>query len=206
LKDTIKIYTNLKNTNFIEQILTNYNLNFDTIKNFKSNIKDYDLGIVLIDEVNYNDNIGKAVDYISKNYLLITNSKDFQKNNKIEAEIITSANSPNYIRNKVEKFLLNKKIIYKNLSISDKKLTNLKNEIFCYLTDVEKEILVYLIKNNNCTKEHIKNNILKIKSNIETNSLDSHLFRIRKKFDEIGANLLIQSKQNQINIFSNQKN
>ncbi len=206
MKDTIKIYTNLKNTNFIEQILTNYNLNFDTIKNFKSNIKDYDLGIVLIDEVNYNDNIGKAVDYISKNYLLITNSKDFQKNNKIEAEIITSANSPNYIRNKVEKFLLNKKIIYKNLSISDKKLTNLKNEIFCYLTDVEKEILVYLIKNNNCTKEHIKNNILKIKSNIETNSLDSHLFRIRKKFDEIGANLLIQSKQNQINIFSNQKN
>ena len=206
MKDTIKIYTNLKNTNFIEQILTNYNLNFDTIKNFKSNMKDYDLGIVLIDEVNYNDNIGKAVDYISKNYLLITNSKDFQKNNKIEAEIITSANSPNYIRNKVEKFLLNKKIIYKNLSISDKKLTNLKNEIFCYLTDVEKEILVYLIKNNNCTKEHIKNNILKIKSNIETNSLDSHLFRIRKKFDEIGANLLIQSKQNQINIFSNQKN
>ena len=71
-----------------------------------------------------------------------------------------------------------------------------KNQTF--LTDIEKEILVYLFKSQKCSKEFIKKNILKIKSTIETNSIDSHLTRIRKKLSKIKSNLIIKSKYDQV--------
>ncbi len=206
MKDSITIYTNLKNSNFIKQILTDYNLNFVSIENFNIDKNKNDLGIILIDEINHDNIFREGFERISKNYLLITNSKNFQKSSKFAYDMITSTNSPSYIRNKVDKFLLSKKITFENISILDKKLINEDNNKSCYLTDIEKEILIYLIKNENCMKDYIKKNILKIKTSIETNSLDSHLFRIRKKIDEINANLLIQSKYDSINIYSNQKN
>ena len=74
------------------------------------------------------------------------------------------------------------------------------------LTEIESKILTYLITNKLCTKQYIKENILNIKSSIETNSVDTHLTRIRKKFDIINTTLIIKSKNNAVSIETNQKN
>ena len=55
----------------------------------------------------------------------------------------------------------------------------MKNNYFCYLTKLELEILSHLIIEKEYQK-YIQEKILNIKSTIETNSLDSHLSRIRK--------------------------
>ena len=47
----------------------------------------------------------------------------------------------------------------------------------------------------------IKKNVLKLNSKVETNSLDSHLSRIRKKLDIIKTTIKIQSKNNELNNF-----
>ena len=72
-----------------------------------------------------------------------------------------------------------------------------------FLTDIECEILISLINKKSCDKDYIKTNILKIKTNIETNSLDSHLTRIRKKLEKIKTDVKIKSKNDVLSIFSN---
>ena len=53
-------------------------------------------------------------------------------------------------------------------------------------------------KRKETSKNFIKENILNIKSNIETNSLDSHLTRIRKKMNKIKSNVKIQTKNEKL--------
>ena len=74
------------------------------------------------------------------------------------------------------------------------------------VTEIESKILIYLITNKLCSKEYIKENILNIKPSIETNSVETHLTRIRKKFDFINTELIIKSKNNILSIDTNQKN
>ena len=73
-----------------------------------------------------------------------------------------------------------------------------RNNLFCYLTSLEVEILIYLIIEKETTKNFIKENILNIKANIETNSLESHLTRIRKKMNQINTSVKIQSKNDRL--------
>ena len=47
-------------------------------------------------------------------------------------------------------------------------------------------------------RNEIKESVLNIKKNVETNSLDSHLTRIRKKIDKIDKNVKIFSKNEYI--------
>ena len=57
---------------------------------------------------------------------------------------------------------------------------------------------MYLFNTELKSKQFIKLNILNIKRGIETNSLDSHLSRIRKKLNKIKSKILITSKNDQI--------
>ena len=77
-------------------------------------------------------------------------------------------------------------------------MTNVKNKSFCYLTKLESEILSHLITERETTKKYIQENILNIKSTIKTNSLDSHLTRIRKKMYQINTSLKIHSKNEKL--------
>ena len=87
---------------------------------------------------------------------------------------------------------------YGDIKILGEKLINNKTEKEILLTNLEKNILILLID-----KEKIEKNVLlevglKIKKNIETKTLDSHLTRIRNKLSKIDSNLKILSKENNV--------
>ena len=67
---------------------------------------------------------------------------------------------------------------------------------------INDDILKLSIYNHNYNevfdKNFIKENILNIKSNIETNSLESHLSRIRKKMNTIKTKVKIQTKNEKL--------
>tara|TARA_B100001057_G_C22474774_1_gene804084 strand:- start:171 stop:728 length:558 start_codon:yes stop_codon:yes gene_type:complete len=139
-------------------------------------------------------------------YLLIANIEN-KKNIKIKK--IINQKKPihiNKIKDQIKNFLNERELSIGNIQILEKKLINKESNKFCFLTDIEHEILRTLIKQKNCSKEYIKSNILKIKSDIQTNSLESHLTRIRKKFEKIKTKMSIQSKNDKILIFLSQKN
>ena len=132
-----------------------------------------------------------------KDIFLITNDELRKKNFK-NFIYLKQPLSPSRLRDEINKFIDQNKFEFEDIIIYEKKIINNLTKNHTFLTDIEKEILVYLFKSKKCSKEFIKNNILKIKSTIETNSIDSHLTRIRKKLSKIKSNLIIKSKYDEV--------
>ena len=154
--------------------------------------------ITVMDIIIISDDEIDLIDYgkLNDNCLIISNLKNLKFNNK--SNILNSPLPINYLKNKIEHFIQNLKVQFHDISIYNEKLINLDNDIFCYLTKIELDILIYLIRKKETSKNFIKENILNIKSNIETNSLESHLSRIRKKMSTVKTKVKIQTKNEKL--------
>ncbi len=196
MKNKLNIFSNYKINNFLINLLSKYELNFLTLEeiDYKKHGKTANI-ILIINDKDY-DKIN--FENLNDNYLIISNSiiRKLDYNN-----IFKSLNIPtslNNIKNKIENFAQNLKLYFHDISIDDEKLININTNSFCYLTKAELEILTFLIREKETSKNFIKENILKIKSNIETNSLESHLTRIRKKMNEIQTKVKIQTRNEKL--------
>ena len=194
MKKKINIFSDKKIKFFLIELLSDYKLSFIDLNNIQKYIENTAINIIfLIDKENTN-----LIDFkkLSDNFLLISNIKNenLNKNN----QVIRIPKSINNIKTIIENFVENVKIKFHDISIVNEKLTNIKNNSFCYLTKLESEILTYLIIEKEGTKKYIQENILNIKSTIQTNSIDSHLTRIRKKMNKIKTSVKIQSKSEKL--------
>ena len=202
MKQKINIYTNIKSYEFFNQIVNKYILNYKTIEDLLSDPIKNDQGGIII-----NNNINKFeidLTLLSKNYIVITSNKEVNKTRK-NIQILTPPLFPYQLEDNIENFFNNNFYEIKDIVIRNQNIYNSKNKKTQPLTEIESKILAYLITNKLCTKEYIKENILNIKPSIETNSVDTHLTRIRKKFDIINTELIIKSKNNAVSIETNQK-
>ena len=201
MKHKLNLYCDL-NTNIFNQFFRNYNVSYFKI----TDLHKFDYGGLIF--YSNLENINKlTLSELKNNYLVIGNSFIKEELNKYNN--LTFYKMPinlNELHSILEKFLFNKKFTLNNIEIQNKILLNKKTNSQCTLTDIENDILIYLLSNKISYKKNIKENILKVKSDIITNSLDSHLTRIRKKLDKINSNLKIQSKMDIISISNLQKN
>ncbi len=192
MKNRLNIFSNNKIKNFLSLFFYQYELFFMSLEDANHNKNEAIVNIIIIN--NYKDI--ERVDFknLNGNYLLFSklNDNNLELNNKIK--VISTPASINNIRNTIKNFIQNLKIEFHDILIHNEKLTNLNNKSFCYLTKVELEILNYLINEKEASKDFIKKNILNIKSNIKTNSLESHLSRIRKKMNKVNTNIRIETK------------
>tara|TARA_B100001057_G_scaffold477040_1_gene545795 strand:- start:264 stop:860 length:597 start_codon:yes stop_codon:yes gene_type:complete len=190
MKNGLNIFCNNNIKNFLSSLLSDYELTIMKLDLIKENIHASQANIIII---NNNDIDPRDYSNLSDNSLVITNLKSLNLNLK-KSKIINSPTTINNLKNRIENFLQNLKVQLYDISIYDEKLINLDNNSFCYLTKIELEILTCLIRNKEISKNFIKENILNIKSNIETNSLESHLSRIRRKMNTVKTKLKIQTK------------
>ena len=193
MKNGLNIFCNKNIKNFLPSFLSDYELTIMKLDQIKDNIQVSQANIIII---NNNDIDLKDCDKLSDNCLIISNLKKLNFNNK--SNILNSPLSINYLKNRIDHFVQNLKIQFHDLSLYKEKLINLDNDNFCYLTKIELEILSCLIRKKETSKNFIKENILNIKSNIETNSLESHLSRIRKKMNTIKTKVKIQTKNEKL--------
>ena len=195
MKNRLNIFCNNNIKNFLTSFLSDYELIIMKLDQIKNNIQISQANIIIIGN---NDIDLKDYGKLSDNCLIISNLKNLNFNNK--SNILNSPLSINHLKNRIEHFVQNIKVQFHDLSLYNDKLINLNNDNFCYLTKIELEILTYLIRKKETSKNFIKENILKIKSNIETNSLESHLSRIRKKMNMIKTKVKIQTKNEKLSI------
>ena len=193
MKNEINIFCNNNIKNFLPTLLADYELTIMKLDQIKNNIQASQANIIIISN---NDIDLSACGKLRDNCLIISNSKNLNFNNK--SNILNSPLSINHLKNRIEHFVQGLKVQFHDLSLYNEKLTNLNNDNFCYLTKIELEILTYLIRKKETSKNFIKENILNIKSNIETNSLESHLSRIRKKMNIIKTKVKIQTKNEKL--------
>ena len=196
MKNKLNIFCNNKINNFLIKLLSNYELTFLKLDEINYKEQSSKVNIIIIN----NNKDSEKINFknLNENYLIFSNlvNKKFSLNNSLQLLIIPT--SVNNIKNKIENFFFNLKIYFHDISIKNEKLINLKNNSFCFLTKAELEILTCLIKENEISKKFIRENILKIKSNVETNSLESHLTRIRKKMNEIQTVVKIQTRNEKL--------
>ena len=195
MKNRLNIFCNNNIKNFLPSLLSDYELTIMKLDQIKDNIQLSQANIIIISN---NDIDLRDYSKFSDNCLLISNLKKLNFNNK--SNILNSPLSINQLKNRIENFVQNLKVQFHDLSLYKEKLINLDNDNFCYLTKIELEILTYLIRKKETSKNFIKENILNIKSNIETNSLESHLSRIRKKLNTIKTKVKIQTKNEKLRI------
>ena len=194
MKNGLNIFCNNNIKNFLPSLLSDYELTImklDEIKNYtqatQANIIIINSNIDLIHRSKFSDN-----------FLIISTLKNLDLNFNNKSNILNSPLYINHLKNRVENFVQNLKIHFHDISIYNEKLINLNNDSFCYLTKIELEILTYLIRKKETSKDFIKENILNIKSNIETNSLESHLTRIRKKMNNVKTKVKIHTKNEKL--------
>ena len=193
MKNGLNIFCNRIIKNFLSSLLSDYELTVMKLDAIKDHLQTTEANIIIISD----DEID-LIDYskLNDNCLIISNLKNLKFNNK--SNILNSPLPINYLKNKIEHFIQNLKVQFHDISIYNEKLINLDNDIFCYLTKIELDILIYLIRKKETSKNFIKENILNIKSNIETNSLESHLSRIRKKMSTVKTKVKIQTKNEKL--------
>ena len=190
MKNKINIFSDKKIKFFLGELFSDYELFFKDLTEIQKYIENTGINIIFIKD---KESL-RLVDFnkLSDNFLILSNQKN--KNPNTNNQIIKIPKSINNIKNTVENFVENLKIKFHDITIVNEKLTNINNNSFCYLTKLESQILTYLLIEKKSTKKYIQENILNIKSTIKTNSLDSHLTRIRKKMYKIKTSVKIQSK------------
>ena len=157
MKNGLNIFCNSNIKNFLSSFLSDYELTIMKLDQIKDNIQPSQANIIIIS----NNNIDLR-DYgkLSENCLIISNLKKLNFNNK--SNILNSPLSINNLKNRIEYFVQNLKVQFHDLSLYNEKLINLENDNFCYLTKIELEILTYLIRKKETSKNFIKENILNI--------------------------------------------
>ena len=191
MKDLV-IYCEKSLINFLSQLLSKQKIIFKKIEDLEKNLSKENIPSVVFNNNQNKSSLPKS--FIKPQNLLFVETQDIKITNISKEHKIKAPLKVESLKNNIENFLSNTIILYKDLKIINKIILNKKNNISCNLTDIENEILLYLIRNKNCSKIKIKKNILKINSNVDTSSLDSHLTRIRKKLEKIETKIKIQSK------------
>ena len=198
MKKTLNIFSNEKMKNFLVTIFSKYETIFMNLGEIDYDVQSSKPNIVIL-----NDN--KDINLINfknlnSNYLIISSLKNNDIKQIKNLKILRAPLFVNHLKNKVDNFIQNLKVQFHDITIHNERLINLKNNSFCYLTKSEIDILTFLLIEKETTKNFIKENILNIKSNIDTNSLESHLTRIRKKMNNINTIVKIHTKSEKLRV------
>ncbi len=196
MKSKLFIYSDTKIESFLSALLSEYELVFMKFNDFDYKLYSSQPNIFILND----NNDVSLIDFkkLKNNCLIILNQNINHTNLNSKIKILKTPLTTNHIKSKIENFLQNIQIKFHDICIENEKLTNLNNQIFCFLTKVELEILSYLVREKEASKNFIKENILNIKTNIETNSLESHLTRIRKKMNKVKTTVKIKTKSEKL--------
>tara|TARA_Y100000741_G_scaffold347732_1_gene315313 strand:- start:92 stop:730 length:639 start_codon:yes stop_codon:yes gene_type:complete len=119
------------------------------------------------------------------------NKIKFQKNNynKINYPIKVKA-----LENKLNSILSSLSVNYLHLSLNKNNflINNLQNKKV-FLTESEAEIVRLIFLRKTISKRTIRAQVLKLNPQVESKSLETHLYRLRKKFNKISSEISISS-------------
>ena len=191
MKHDLDIYTNLNRTKILYELFYDFNINIKKISEIINEINSNNCGLVMLDKDN--DVLPFLLIKQSTNKIFLINKNNSDKYKSLQNIVEANVNISK-LRSKIANLFSNQKYLYKDLKIIDNKIVNVNKGAELTVTEIEKKILIKLFNKKSYSKKIFKEEILNIKNNIETNSLDSHLTRIRKKLREIKSNVVLISK------------
>ena len=138
--------------------------------------------------------------FFNKNNVAILYTTNNNPNKKILKDVKTFNKHININKfiDGVTTFFDKNSIIHGDIRLEGEKIINNKTEQEIFLTPLEKNILTLLIDRQEIDKNFLLEDVLKIKKETETKTIESHLTRIRHKLLKVNSKLKILSKGKKI--------
>ena len=194
MKIEIIIYSEILNPPFFLELLEDYDILYISSNSLnKKNIKNKNILLLIKNstKISLDENF-----FVRNNVLILSlDQKNFIKNETIKyAEFVSGPINTYKFLILIKDFFKKKVNIFGEIKIHEDKVINLINEQSCFLTDLEKKILLTFIEKKEISRDYFLEKILNLNKNVETKTIESHLTRIRKKFKKIGTKINISLK------------
>jgi len=103
-----------------------------------------------------------------------------------------------HFENKILRIFKVKRTLFNNLELKfDNTLYNSKNKKKAHLTEIESQIIKLLFEKKIVDKKTLNEKVLHYSALIDSKSLDSHLYRLRKKLYQVDMKIKIIATDNQ---------
>ena len=192
---------------FSSQKLKNFFINLDSF--FDISLKNFDelddcctsrnLSIVFFDHQDFVDE--KTLNKILLNENFIFVCKELSMFEKLSLDLENNIIAPLSIGkflDKINEIINKKKHAYRNIELNNNFVTNTNTKEKNYLTQAENLILFKLFSEKTVNKKLLERDVLDIKQDLNSSSIESHLNRIRKKLKKIDSDFSVSSKNNNV--------
>ena len=189
----IYFHSKTKINNIINEMFIGFEIHMISAEKIKKN-KFINQNILLIVEEDFLKDFNRS--FFSKNRVVIICevSKDFNNQVLLNTKVFNKHININKFIDQTITFFAGNSFNYGDIKIVGEKIINNKVEKEIFLTTLEKDILTPLIDREQIEKNFLLENVLKIKKDTETKTIESHLTRIRNKLSKIDSKLKIISK------------
>jgi len=190
-------YSEKKIHHTIKEMFVNFNIHFVSIENLKTDIyMNQNILLFISNEKLYTL---KNSFFFDNNVVVFNSSKNNYNNNFfLGVKFFNKHININKFIDEVTTSFVIKSIVYEDIKLQGEKIINKKADKETFLTTLEKNILELLIEKKQIQKNFILEDILKIKKDTETKTIESHLTRIRNKLSKINSKLKILSRDNKV--------
>ena len=199
MKTKVEIFSSQKLKNFFINLDSLFDLSLKGFDELESSYNSKNLSIVFFDD---QDCVGeKTLNNILLNENFIFIYKELSMFEKTSLDLKKNLIAPLSVSkflDKINEVINKKKHIYRNIELSNNFITNTNTKKKNYLTHAETLILFKLISEKNVNKKLLERDVLDIKQDLNTSSIESHLNRIRKKLKKIDSEFSVSTKNNNI--------
>ncbi|MDC6447452.1 helix-turn-helix domain-containing protein [Alphaproteobacteria bacterium] len=194
MREKIYVHSNISNPIFFKNILSSFytaELTNDSLSdlNFKNN------NVIFLADEKITQNISQSF-FLNNNVLVFFNNKDKKLGEKKsnESNFFYTPIKIKQFTDTIKIYFFSKTIIYNDIKIVGEKIENINTGGSCTLTQLEKKILSEFFTQKKINRNYFLENIFKIKRDIRTKTIESHLTRIRKKLLSIKSGIQISLK------------
>tara|TARA_B100000579_G_scaffold418811_1_gene416775 strand:- start:3964 stop:4569 length:606 start_codon:yes stop_codon:yes gene_type:complete len=180
---------------FIKSILHKYELSVLTIEDIKKN-KLFNKNVIIFESEKIRNELDNSF-FSSNNVVVFSSSKNtlISENNNLKTKFFNKPIKLEKFLDNINNYLLSSSIKFKDIEISGELLTNVNNKKSQKITSLEKKILLELAEKKKLKRDYFLENILEVKKDTETKTIESHLTRIRKKLSNIKSETQVISKE-----------
>ena len=201
MKTKVEIFSSPKLKNFFINLDSLFDITLRGFDELDSCFTSKNLSIVFFDNQDFINEKTLNKTLLNENFIfvykeppMIAKSSLLLKKNMIAPLTISKfLDSINEIINK-------KKHVHRNIELNNSFITNKNTKEKNHLTQAESLILFKLFSEKSINKKLLEKDVLNIKQDLNTSSIESHLNRIRKKLKKIDSDFSISSKNDSVYI------
>jgi hypothetical protein len=191
------LYSEKKINSTISEMFISFKIHFISEEKIKIN-NFVNQNILLIADSLFLKDLNRSF-FINNNVVIICETgKNLDSELFFGAKIFNKHLNINKFIDEVTTFFVGNSFTYRDIKIVGEKIINNQTTKEIFLTALEKDILMSLIDREQIEKDYLLEDVLKIKKDTETKTIESHLTRIRNKLLKINSKLKIVSKSDKV--------